>query len=85
MDSHLKCNSWDAKASAGDLKPRHFRGVLLYEAAQASMVSGSMSLRFVFLGRKRRICPIAFSIPPFCQGLWVSQKYVAIPSWRLSL
>jgi ApbE superfamily uncharacterized protein (UPF0280 family) len=29
VDSHLKCNSLAARTSAGDLKPRHFRGVLL--------------------------------------------------------
>ena len=29
VDSRLKCNSWSEKTSAGVLKPRHFRGVLL--------------------------------------------------------
>ena len=33
-----------------------------------------MSARSVFRGRVRRIRPMAFSTPPFCQGEWVSQR-----------
>src|SRR5882757_3454065 len=69
VDSHLKCNSLARKTSAGDLNWRHFRGVLLYAAMQASRITSSMVSRFVFLGKSRRSRPMAFSTEPFCQGL----------------
>ena len=37
----------------------------------------------VLRGKVRRKRPMAFSMPPFCQGEWVSQKKVSRPrAWR---
>ena len=83
VDLRLKCNSLLEKTSAGVLKSRHFRGVLLRAATRLSRLAVFMVSRFVLRGKYLRRRPMVFSTEPFCQGLCGSQKYVRMASWSL--
>jgi hypothetical protein len=54
--------------------------VALYAAMRANRLWASRVARSVLRGRKRRMRPMAFSMPPFCQGRGGRRRRSGCPS-----
>ena len=67
LDCQAKCNTLEIY-SLGERKPRHLRGRLLISFRTAESCLSVTLLKFVPLGKKKRIRPLIFSLLPRCQG-----------------
>jgi hypothetical protein len=84
MNSRLKCNSVFRDYLVGGFEAEAFSGRAVIAFQEAGEAVCGQRIEVGLSGQLAAQRPMAFSMPLFCHGEWVSQNHVSMPNLRLS-